>query len=1222
MSEELNFDFLDKQEEEKGPINTEEKNVDWESYDPDSSGDEGVDFKEEKLDWNAIPESDPNYIPMIPKSSGIVSDASGDPSYLTDFVLSAGVGLTNGVEETLDAIGQITGETGIDSLDYVLDPNNRVIPRWYKPETGLGVATEGISRFLGGFGVAGKMLKGVGWADKANKAGDMVELTNTSRMVRSLTAGGLADFFVFDPVEGRLTDMLAEFDNPMLDVVVVDYLQSEDNDSVLEGRLKNVLEGMMIGSVIEGVMLGIRAYKAAKNNPKDAEKIYNKAEKDIAENNKRVDEENLEEGGSFPKTKKQKENIVESNPAIDTKKATKKFRTSEDTAKKDSETFLSDIFNLGSFSSGRHVLKTIEDAIRLFDDDTLEYLSKDVLRNETAIDLAKLMSRNPEEVLKALPKDAAHGKQAVIRMLASKMVLQQLSKQVGDLAAQVRKLENQFGRSPLAKLGQTSYRHWTPEAIKVVKEYERAAVLLADSSYYLKEQIRNAARLTQAGRIKMGLAEGKLKIEKLVDDIEQFKGDPLNLAKKMEGHSGSQLIDDVSKSKGSLAIETFNSLYVNSLLSSPWTNLINITAGIYEAGLRPLEMAIGATARGDWKTAKQAFSIYSGMMQSYKDIWRMTKLSFNQGDAILDRRMQTIESKGRYGRTISARNYEMTPGSTGATAVDWIGNFLELPGRFLTSGDELLKQANYRGRIHQNSVMRMLDEGVVPKSDAWAKGLEDDMARAFSPDGSAAVMKNPMAKDALEYAREASFTNALKGGSYSGAGENIEKFFNATPYLRFMAPFIRTPTNLWRHVVNRFPGLGAISKQNSEIWAKGDPRSRADIVGRQLFGTATVGIAYGYATSDVVISNKNGKEQTLPRITGRGPMKKEVRDLLLATGWQPYSILINDGTEKKPKWTYKQYNRTDPRFFYFGLVADVVEINKLDPNNNDVIDFGIGIMQSIMHNITDKTYTKGISDIFEVMDKPDGPTARKWLGNMTNNIIPYSGMRRFITAETNPTAYEIRGVLDSFLSTSGFTDSLEPKRDWKGEPIYKATTGTFFNDNFLSSVLMSPSLIGRESEVKDTNDVIFKLAKLHTGVTRIEKDSLHKDMDIVNFKNKKGQSFLDAWREQVGKVRLSGMKIEQYMKVKMQSSLYQNAGQGTPDDKGGKEYLVGKWYTAFKDKARFEMLKKGHLFKNEEGKRVSDFWKKTLQDKYKYFRDDAPNIKDQKKRQIDKLIGF
>jgi len=1217
---------IEKLDQEKDPTDQESNSVNPPLPIPEDDPIETSIDPNDKSDtsWMNDLDTDDGYEPVVPRTSGLVKDPGADPSYLKDFVLSAGVGLTNGIEETLDTIGDLTGETGIETLDYVLDPNNRLIPRWYKSKTGVGIATEGIARFLGGFGLASKGLKAAGWANKVKKGNELVEISKKSKFARGMTAGAAADFFVIDPAEGRLTDMLAEFDNPYLDIVVFDYLKSEDDDSVLEGKVKNVIEGMMLGGLVEGaLMIGMRAMKAARKTPEKAEEIYEKAAKKIEEHKKKYDTKPGDpDPATKPKTRAEKINEVETNPAIDTNKAIKKLKTSAENADKDSRTFLDTIINTDKFKSGRHVLKTIEDAVNLFDDETLEYLSKDVLTNKNALELANLLGRNVEEVLAALPKDAEYAKQSTVRMIAAKQVIQRIGKQTQEMAKEVSKLTKLYGRAKITLPGQKAYRDWPEDAQKVVRQYEEMSVILADSTYYLKEQIRNAARLTQAGRIKVGLAEGKLDIERLVDDIENYKGDALSSAGTMANYTPAQVISQVGKTKGRLAVETFNSLYTNSLLSSPWTNAINLTSGIYEAMLRPLENASGAILQGDLRGAAQAFAHYQGMLQSYKDIWRATKLSFQQGDAVLDKKFQTIETKGRNGRTITAANYDMQDGLP-ARMVDWVGKYLELPGQLLTSGDEMLKQANYRGRIHASSVRRMTAEGIEPGSPAWKEGLEKDMDQAFAPDGSAAVDRNPMAAEAVQYAREATFTNSLKDGSYLGIGENLEKFFNNVPALRFMAPFIRTPTNLWRHVGNRFPILGRFTKQNSEKWATGDPRARAEILGQQLFGLAATTMGYMYATSDVVITDKNGKQKVLPRITGKGIKDRGARDLLMATGWQPYSILMNKGTEEEPEWTYVQYNRTDPRFFMFGIMADIVEVSKLDPTIEGIPEYSIAVLQSITRNMTDKTYTKGISDALELLEDPTGANVTRFGGNLLNNTIPYSGFRRFLVQELGDAhSYEVRDATDVLLENVGLTDTLEPKRDWKGDPIIKARTGFFMNDGVFSGVMMSPSLIGRGSEIKDPSDNIYTMAKLLSGVSGIDKKSLHKDLDISTFRNSKGQTALDYWRENIGKVRVNGMKIDQFMKFKMKSSEFLNAGTGDPNDPGGKEFLMAKYYQAFKLKARNQLLSKGSGFKNEEGDRLSDSFVEERKDKYRFYKKDAPHIKEDKKRNIDRLIGF
>ena len=70
--------------------------------------------------------------------------------------------------------------------------------------------------------------------------------------------------------------MLVEFDSPLLNNAVTQYLASDEDDTEMEGRLKNVLEGMIIGGPLE-VLMGIKAFKrqkATQNISREKNKIH------------------------------------------------------------------------------------------------------------------------------------------------------------------------------------------------------------------------------------------------------------------------------------------------------------------------------------------------------------------------------------------------------------------------------------------------------------------------------------------------------------------------------------------------------------------------------------------------------------------------------------------------------------------------------------------------------------------------------------------------------------------------------------------------------------------------------------------------------------------------------------------------------------------------------------------------------------------------------------
>ena len=67
---------------------------------------------------------------------------------------------------------------------------------------------------------------------------------------------------------------------------------------------------------------------------------------------------------------------------------------------------------------------------------------------------------------------------------------------------------------------------------------------------------------------------------------------------------------------------------------------------------------------------------------------------------------------------------------------------------------------------------------------------------------------------------------------------------------------------------------------------------------------------------------------------------------------------------------------------------------------------------------------------------------------------------------------------------------------------------------------------------------------------------------------------------------------------------------------------MAKYYQAFKLKSRNQLLQKGSGFKDEEGNRLSDTFIQERKDKWRFFKRDAPHIREDKKKKIDRLIGF
>ena len=194
----------------------------------------------------------------VPK--GVVNAVEEQGDFIDENIVNAG-GIEVNKLQALTLVNPIlakkyyeeTKSTFTDFIPRYVTPSawkskDRRIATFTKPETMAGNMTEGVSRFLTGFFGPNKFLKGVGLTGGVIKTG-----------IRGITAGAVADLTVFDPDEGRLSDMLVEFNSPLLNNAVTQYLATDEDDTEMEGRLKNVLEGIVIGGPLE-ILMGLKLF--------------------------------------------------------------------------------------------------------------------------------------------------------------------------------------------------------------------------------------------------------------------------------------------------------------------------------------------------------------------------------------------------------------------------------------------------------------------------------------------------------------------------------------------------------------------------------------------------------------------------------------------------------------------------------------------------------------------------------------------------------------------------------------------------------------------------------------------------------------------------------------------------------------------------------------------------------------------------------------------------
>jgi hypothetical protein len=175
---------------------------------------------------------------------------------MTDYMLDAVKSIPAGLEDMAHGVYNLGDFLSFD-----------VLPDWdeerffERPKTLAGDLTAGLIQYAVPFGVIGKGLSKAGKLAKGVKPGKLLDLKPQGY----LAADVATNFIAFDGQQERLSNFLKEIDQPEFTQAVTDYLAADPEDSELEGRLKNVLEGAMIdagvGSLFKLFSTSLKASK-------------------------------------------------------------------------------------------------------------------------------------------------------------------------------------------------------------------------------------------------------------------------------------------------------------------------------------------------------------------------------------------------------------------------------------------------------------------------------------------------------------------------------------------------------------------------------------------------------------------------------------------------------------------------------------------------------------------------------------------------------------------------------------------------------------------------------------------------------------------------------------------------------------------------------------------------------------------------------------------------
>lgn len=106
-------------------------------------------------------------------------------------------------------------------------------------------------------------FKATGSFDEAQR---LASIGKATKYISGQVVGGaITSALVFRGDQERLSNLLTQIDNPLLNNAVTQYLSADPNDGEIEGRFKNAIEGMIAGPVMDALLLGLKAIKAPRD---------------------------------------------------------------------------------------------------------------------------------------------------------------------------------------------------------------------------------------------------------------------------------------------------------------------------------------------------------------------------------------------------------------------------------------------------------------------------------------------------------------------------------------------------------------------------------------------------------------------------------------------------------------------------------------------------------------------------------------------------------------------------------------------------------------------------------------------------------------------------------------------------------------------------------------------------------------------------------------------
>lgn len=1095
------------------------------------------------------------------------------------------------------------------------------------------------------------------------------------QIARGLVAGAAADLVAFGGHEENLSNLLTKV--PGLQGTVATYLAIDEDDSELEGRIKNVLEGAGVGAVFDAILGGLRGIKRGRRaianakTPEEAAAAVRRTRKEVEAETKEALEALRDSNRAFERQ------VEESVPPGERPRDLPPDPESTELPLKrivelglDTAPRLREAFNLDTDD----VSMFVERFEKMAADGIYDYLGPDVDVRKLPKDVRAFLGMADAGVLdpRRLGKDldaktyalaverylennlgALRSRRSDAETLAS--ALQQAREMLGNGAGAWIEIDRQLQEARgIETLPMLLHGYITQHASRASLAARLSAGVLVRPDILRRagldgltelelfdvviESNKNLQYLT-AAKAELGGSAGRTlrNFQRTGADIAELLGDAVGAAtdgadlvnrvgleEARKRVAGIGLLGDLSTPAKAAAAARFAKLTAKGKIlaastewmisSMLWSGRTVVTNGIFPLLTSvsvPLENMVGGIATLNGSAVMREVRSLQHMVASMGEAARAFGAAVRSGRSNVD---PTAARALELGIDQSLLDPEIMraagvtglgPGTIGGWVIGQMGKVASVPTRLMSATDDAIKTFTSRGYnaalLHEEALRhgadpttyiaerlpKMYDEGQIVSEDLVKKRVQERVEAAIAEGARPEDINrgdlleqvkgelsfdelNPITAQGLARAREVTATGPLEGsGVIDTAGRAVQQFVGQLPALRLVLPFVRTPANIAKFAIERNPilqipalasavfkasrgGVGGqalreLSQRNARDLLSNDRILRSQAVGRLLTGTGIVAAVTMHAQSG--------------NITGGGPRDPELRRQLQDAGWAPYSIRVGN--------KYIQYLRADPFATMIGLAADVVESYRMASaeGNTENEAIALGLIQSVVRNITDKTYMTGFRTLMDTLADPlrGGGQLIASLGGAT---IPRAATQ-LRDVLSDPVDRDTYGLVAKLQQRLPYFGDRPPARNMFGEPI-KRTLALGANADTPASLWLDMFLPITYREVAD-DGIRKEMANLQHGFNPPprERAGIRPD-DFTNGR----QDAYDRWAQLHGEVKVNGRTMKSALRRLFDSSAYQALPiQGTEYESSPRVREVRRIINRYRDVAWEQVLR-------------------------------------------------